>query len=324
MVERPLVQTSDPHLDALGLQGVGLLQLTQVVVLNTPNKHVRFSTRITQNSRHFIKLLYWEYDDADEDGDDGSGTQSSGDDSLHVHTVAMVITLADLDSQLRRTSDGRLASSKTKGPAFGVRSGSLAVMLMAFGSGFSHISTSGGNTPAAPGELLYGGCSTLTRKRSGSWAVKEVSRDPAGRPSSSLMDLGLGLNSGLSLTSRIRTETVAVDCRGRWTPRASGTSFSASTVSMKERVSSKSMGWTEEGRHRIIGARSLDAQINLLTVFRPSLVVWSVGMEKRPVGSPAMMRYTALQAEVCGWSLSVTVRFATMTFTLFSCTSPKN
>jgi len=37
MVERPLIQTSDPHLDALWLQGVGLLQLTQVVVLNTPN-----------------------------------------------------------------------------------------------------------------------------------------------------------------------------------------------------------------------------------------------------------------------------------------------
>lgn len=89
-------------------------------------------------------------------------------------------------------------------------------------------------------------------KRSGSWAVKVVSRDPAGRPSSSLMDLGLGLNSGLSLMSRIRIETVAVDCRGGWMPRASVTSFSASTVSMKERVSSKSMGWREEGWDEII------------------------------------------------------------------------
>lgn len=89
-------------------------------------------------------------------------------------------------------------------------------------------------------------------KRSGSWAVKVVSRDPAGKPSSSLMDLGLGLNSGLSLMSRIRIETVAVDCRGRWMPRASATSFSASTVNMKERVSSKSMGWREEGWDEII------------------------------------------------------------------------
>ena len=84
-------------------------------------------------------------------------------------------------------------------------------------------------------------------KRSGSWAVKVVSRDLAVRPSSSLMDLGLGLNSGLSLMSRIRTETVAVDWRGKWMPRDSATSFSASTVSMKERVSSKSTGWTEKG-----------------------------------------------------------------------------
>lgn len=84
-------------------------------------------------------------------------------------------------------------------------------------------------------------------KRSGSWAVKVVRGECAGRPSSSLMDLGLGLNSGLSLRSRIRTETVDVDCRGRWMPRARGTSFSASTVSMKERVCSKSMGWMETG-----------------------------------------------------------------------------
>lgn len=85
-------------------------------------------------------------------------------------------------------------------------------------------------------------------KRSGSWAVKVVRRDPAGRPSSSLMDFGLGLNSGLSLMSRILTETVAVDWRGRWMPRANATSFSASTVSMKERLNSKSIGCTEESR----------------------------------------------------------------------------
>lgn len=48
--------------------------------------------------------------------------------------------------QLRRTSEGRLASSKAKGPALGLRSGSLAVRLRALGSGLSHISTSGGNT----------------------------------------------------------------------------------------------------------------------------------------------------------------------------------
>lgn len=35
MMERPLIHPSDPHLDALWLQGVRLLQLTQVVVLNT-------------------------------------------------------------------------------------------------------------------------------------------------------------------------------------------------------------------------------------------------------------------------------------------------
>lgn len=36
----------------------------------------------------------------------------------------------------------------------------------------------------------------------------------------------------------------------------------------------------------------------LTTVSRPSLVVGSVGMEKRPVGSPEMMRNTLLQAGV--------------------------
>ena len=54
--------------------------------------------------------------------------------------------LIRLSVQLRRTSDGRLANSKANGPALGVRSGSLAVMLMPLGSGFSHISTSGGKT----------------------------------------------------------------------------------------------------------------------------------------------------------------------------------
>jgi len=73
---------------------------------------------------------------------------------------------------------------------------------------------------------------------SGSWAVKVVSRELAGSPSSSLMDLGSGENSGLSLTSRTRTDTVEVDWRGRWMPRASGTSFSVTTVSVKERESS--------------------------------------------------------------------------------------
>ncbi|TNN30186.1 hypothetical protein EYF80_059664 [Liparis tanakae] len=79
-------------------------------------------------------------------------------------------------------------------------------------------------------------------------------------------------------------ETEAVDWRGEWMPLASGTSFLASTVRT------------------------------------PSLVVGSVGTENLPVGSPP----TAFQAGVLGWSLSVTVRLATMTFTRFSGTSPKN
>ncbi len=64
--------------------------------------------------------------------------------------------------------------------------------------------------------------------------------------------------------------------------------------------------------------------VTLTTVTRPSLVTGSVGMEKRPVGSPAMIRYTAFQAGVPGSSLSVTVRFVTITFTRFSGTSPWN
>lgn len=38
-MERPLIQTSDPHLDTLRVQSVRLLQLTQIVVLNTHGKH---------------------------------------------------------------------------------------------------------------------------------------------------------------------------------------------------------------------------------------------------------------------------------------------
>lgn len=41
VMEGPLIQTSDPHFDALWLQGVRLLQLAQVVVLNSrTNTHV--------------------------------------------------------------------------------------------------------------------------------------------------------------------------------------------------------------------------------------------------------------------------------------------
>lgn len=50
-----------------------------------------------------------QYDDTDEDGDDGSGAQSGGDDSLHVHTVSMVIALADLDPQVGRVGHGQVA-----------------------------------------------------------------------------------------------------------------------------------------------------------------------------------------------------------------------
>lgn len=35
MMEGPLIQTSDPHFDTLWLQGIRLLQLTQIIVLNT-------------------------------------------------------------------------------------------------------------------------------------------------------------------------------------------------------------------------------------------------------------------------------------------------
>lgn len=35
MMEGPLIQASDSHLDTLGLQGIRLLQLTQIIVLDT-------------------------------------------------------------------------------------------------------------------------------------------------------------------------------------------------------------------------------------------------------------------------------------------------
>lgn len=35
MMERPFIQTSDPHFDTFWLQGIWLLQLTQIVVLHT-------------------------------------------------------------------------------------------------------------------------------------------------------------------------------------------------------------------------------------------------------------------------------------------------
>ena len=39
MMDRPLIQTSDPHFDTFWLQGIRLLQLTKIVVLNTqPDK----------------------------------------------------------------------------------------------------------------------------------------------------------------------------------------------------------------------------------------------------------------------------------------------
>lgn len=62
--------------------------------------------------------------------------------------------------------------------------------------------------------------------------------------------------------------------------------------------------------------------LTLTTVTRPSLLLGSVWMAKRPVGSPPLILYTAFQAGVWGWSLSVTVRLATMTSTRFSGTSP--
>lgn len=71
----------------------------------------------------------------------------------------------------------------------------------------------------------------------------------------------------------------------------------------------------DDGKQTVLG-------LTLTTVTRPSLVVGSVGMEKRPVGSPDVIRYTAFQAGVPGLSLSVTVRLVTMTFTRFSGTSP--
>lgn len=85
---------------------------------------------------------------------------------------------------------------------------------------------------------------------SGSWAVKVASIDHCGRPSSSLTCLGLGSKFGLSFTSMTRMDTVDVDWRVRWIPLASGTSFSATTVSMNDRFISKSIGCTQEHTHK--------------------------------------------------------------------------
>ena len=43
MMERPLIHTSDPHLDTVWLQGIRLLQLTEVIILKTDTKPVNFS-----------------------------------------------------------------------------------------------------------------------------------------------------------------------------------------------------------------------------------------------------------------------------------------
>lgn len=49
MVERPLIQSSDSHLDALWLQGIRLLKLTQVVVLNThTTNHLHVSITVSK------------------------------------------------------------------------------------------------------------------------------------------------------------------------------------------------------------------------------------------------------------------------------------
>lgn len=47
-----------------------------------------------------VQKLTQQYDDTDKDCYDGSSSQSSGNDSLHVHAVSMVITLADFDPQM--------------------------------------------------------------------------------------------------------------------------------------------------------------------------------------------------------------------------------
>lgn len=53
VVQGPLVQTPDAHLDALGLQSVGLLQLTQVIVLQSTQRksihslHERLTASLT-------------------------------------------------------------------------------------------------------------------------------------------------------------------------------------------------------------------------------------------------------------------------------------
>lgn len=48
------------------------------------------------------------YDDADEDGDDGSSSQTSGDDSLHVDAVSVVVALAHFDPQVGRVRHGQV------------------------------------------------------------------------------------------------------------------------------------------------------------------------------------------------------------------------
>lgn len=39
MMEGPLIHTSDPHFDTLWLQGIRLLQLTQIIVLGAHRRH---------------------------------------------------------------------------------------------------------------------------------------------------------------------------------------------------------------------------------------------------------------------------------------------
>lgn len=63
--------------------------------------------------------------------------------------VCVILPLIRVMVQFLLTSEGRWANSKAKGPALGFRSPSSAVMLMALGSGFSHISASGGDTLGA-------------------------------------------------------------------------------------------------------------------------------------------------------------------------------
>lgn len=55
VVQGPLVQAADAHLDALGLQSVGLLQLTEVVVLQATQSTSTRSTAeaLTHRSSHW-------------------------------------------------------------------------------------------------------------------------------------------------------------------------------------------------------------------------------------------------------------------------------